>query len=708
MSALAFVIFLRASPGTVPGLFALRGWVRLVRGLLLVVGCALALIPSARGSEGTASAAAPVTLGGDRVPLAGHLEVLFDPTGTMTWQEVVAAAREGRFEAIPGNFNGGYAQTGAWWLRFAVVAPADDPKGWWLSIPSPFTDIIDIYHLQQADGVSQEAVHRRTGAAFPLTTRDLLAPTFVRQMAFRAGEPQTVLLRLESRRSLSARPVLWRLPALVEHVARTMAAFSFGAGAALCAALGAFIFGVSLRSRAFMWYAAYVATTALLFLGHNGLLPIVFNTVSPFSLLRVQDTIGCLSMMTAAFMVQAIFAVPRRHRVIRMFIVGLGGAGGIGAILSAFGYYGVVAPPLMVGVLVLALLVPGLAVRSLLKGQPSAGWYFIGFASYSVTMGWFALWVLGLVPLTDVSAWIYQAVSGLHMAAIFCGLASALRGGAKERRRLNGELVQVLRTNAQALELQVRQRTSALEAEVEARRVAEAALIVALREQRHFLVVVSHEFRTPLATISTAIATIRQGAPLDADLDRETMKISRSVGRLVSLIDTFLAEAMLERAGSKVQPETLDLAALIRDLSREHLATGEQEIHLTLPPSALLVGDALLLRAAVDNLIGNALKYSDQDIHVVLTAQEDEITLRVVDSGAGIAPDEQEKIFERYYRSSSVLSRPGAGVGLSIVKQAVELHGGSVRVTSKPGEGSTFEVRLPRQTAGGQNQLIDA
>jgi len=698
-------------PGALRAALALAGRARaglgrLILSLLLIAVCTLALVPAIGAAQDAADAAAPVVLAGDKVPLSGHLETLYDPSGSMTWQEVAEAARAGGFQPIPGNFNAGYTKTGAWWLRFSVVAAPNDPGGWWLSIPAPFTDVIDIFHLRRAGG-GWEVVHRRTGAAFPLTSRDLLAPTYVHQMAFRAGEEHTVLLRLEGRRSLSARPVLWRLPALVESLSSSVAAFSVGAGAAMFAALGALIFGLSLRNRAFLWYAAYVATTALLFLGHNGLTPIIFNFLTPASLLRLQEVIGCLSIMTAAFVVRSIFPVPRRFWVIRTFVLGLGLVAGIAVPLSALGFYGLMAPFLMVGVLLLALVVPFVAIRAILRGQPSAVWYFIGFVSYSAATFWFALGTLGLVPISDFTAWNYQAIAGLHMGAIFCGLASAMRAGAKERRQLQAELMQALRENARALEIQVAQRTAALEEEVAARRTAEAALILALREQRHFLVVVSHEFRTPLATISAAVGTIRQVAPLNADLDRESAKISRSVGRLVSLIDTFLAEAMLDRSGSRLQEERLDLVALVRDLAREHRAPGGREIHLTLPPATWLVADALLLRAAVDNLIGNALKYSDHDVHVTLVAHDDEIILQVLDRGDGIDPDEQEKIFERYYRSAAVLTRPGAGVGLSIVKQAVELHGGSVRVVSRPGQGSTFEVRLPRNTTGNETQPLD-
>ena len=110
------------------------------------------------------------------------------------------------------------------------------------------------------------------------------------------------------------------------------------------------------------------------------------------------------------------------------------------------------------------------------------------------------------------------------------------------------------------------------------------------------------------------------------------------------------------------------------------------------------MGDQVLLSSVVENLLSNALKHSDDDIHVSLGAHEDSVWLRVSDTGRGIDPAEHEAIFERYYRSPTASSRPGAGIGLHIVRRVVDMHGGEVSVDSAPGRGSTFTVLLSRHT----------
>lgn len=122
-------------------------------------------------------------------------------------------------------------------------------------------------------------------------------------------------------------------------------------------------------------------------------------------------------------------------------------------------------------------------------------------------------------------------------------------------------------------------------------------------------------------------------------------------------------------------------------------------------------GNPQLLRSVVFNLTENAIKYSAPDSHVQLTLRRDpgEAVLLVSDDGPGIAPADQERIFERFYRVDKSRSRQlgGTGLGLAIVKNAVRLHGGTVSVDSEPGKGSVFTVRLPVSETGDSGEDTD-
>ena len=127
----------------------------------------------------------------------------------------------------------------------------------------------------------------------------------------------------------------------------------------------------------------------------------------------------------------------------------------------------------------------------------------------------------------------------------------------------------------------------------------------------------------------------------------------------------------------------------------------------------LVWGDAQLVTTAITNLIGNAISYSDPGTRVAVSVRrgsDDLVDIAVTDQGLGIAPEEQERIFERFYRVDTARSRStgGTGLGLAIVKHVVDNHGGTVSVWSQPGRGSTFTIRLPAAHGGAVRPLDSA
>ncbi|MEW6121677.1 MAG: sensor histidine kinase [Pseudomonadota bacterium] len=645
------------------------------------------------GLAAAAPEPAPLVLDADHgpVPLSGHLSIFRDAAGTAT--VAALAADPGLFRPLGGDFNVGYSATGAWWLRARLKATAEGAGTWYLAVNAPYADVIDIY----APDEDLPMTHKRMGGLLPVSARDLHTNTHMARIVLEAGEETDIFLRFSGARSLSATPVLWRLPAFVRHLTLDVLLASIAVGAAAITCIGALTFGLWLGSAPFVWYGAYVGSTALVFLSNSGFLALILEDIPPDVVLRLQGMIGCLSITTGAFMIRSIFCPPGRLRVLSRAIAIFGTLAGASILVSAAGYYPVVAPGLITGVLLLAVLLPVLAALRVRRREPAAWWYFIGFSSYSLATFWFALVVLGVLPPASTLGWGHQTVGLLHMAAVFGGLAAALRAGMRERRALQSRLLAASERSTHELERAVTQRTAALEAEVKARKEAEAALRVALREQRNFLVMVSHEFRTPLATVRAAIAIIERGSSaMNERLQKEAEKIVRAVGRLSSLIDTFLTEDLVNKATMRLEWGPMDFALVARAICRDRAAESARTIHVSGLETAPIMGDQVLLSSVVENLVGNALKHSEQDIFVSIGTHEDGVWLRVADSGPGIDPAEHEAIFERYYRSPTASSRPGAGIGLNIVRRVVEMHGGEVDVDSARGKGSTFSVWLPR------------
>jgi signal transduction histidine kinase len=217
--------------------------------------------------------------------------------------------------------------------------------------------------------------------------------------------------------------------------------------------------------------------------------------------------------------------------------------------------------------------------------------------------------------------------------------------------------------------------------------------------QRNFLAMVSHEFRMPLSIIGGA-AAVREIYTRDKpEAVEEIGKIDRAVHRMSDLIDVCLADARFTSAVAALQVRPVDLAPLVEGICREKAELGGPErLSLTIGAETTLTADPALLRVALSNLIDNALKYSparNGPVRVSLDATQTEVRMIVADHGPGIAADEVERVFEKFYRSPSATGTKGAGLGLYIVKQIIESHGGNIKVGAGPAGGSEFTITLP-------------
>ena len=223
------------------------------------------------------------------------------------------------------------------------------------------------------------------------------------------------------------------------------------------------------------------------------------------------------------------------------------------------------------------------------------------------------------------------------------------------------------------------------------------------RRQLEFVATVSHELRTPLAVIRSAADNLADGVVDDEARVRQYGELVRREGlRLTDLVEQVLEFAGLQSGrDSARRPVTID--AVLRDAAGAAQAAADAagvRIELSIADALPAVsGDEAALRRVFLNLIANAVKYgaSARWVGVRASAARGHVDIAVTDRGIGIASSEQTKIFEPFYRTPDVVAAQiqGAGLGLSLVKRIVDAHGGTIAVTSAPGEGSTFTVTLP-------------
>jgi PAS domain S-box-containing protein len=244
--------------------------------------------------------------------------------------------------------------------------------------------------------------------------------------------------------------------------------------------------------------------------------------------------------------------------------------------------------------------------------------------------------------------------------------------------------------------------------DVTARRTAEEALRMADRQKDDFLALLSHELRNPLAPIRTAVHLLKLRHGHDPDVQRLHAVIERQVQHLVRLVDDLLDVSRVLRGKIELRPETLDVAdvvAMAVETTRPTIDAQRQQLQLELPPSPLYVhGDQVRLAQVIGNLLHNASKFSDRGSRVGLTVErrDGHVMIHVRDSGTGIAPEMLPMIFEPFVQADRSLERSqgGLGIGLTLVRKIIELHGGTVAAISEGlARGSEFVVGLPSVSA---------
>ena len=215
-----------------------------------------------------------------------------------------------------------------------------------------------------------------------------------------------------------------------------------------------------------------------------------------------------------------------------------------------------------------------------------------------------------------------------------------------------------------------------------------------------FVANVSHELKTPVGAIAVlAEALVDEDDP--AIVRRFVSKMVHEAHRVGNTIDNLLELSRIELGGEAVRL-SVDVPAVIASaIDRVHSLAADRRIRVVsdIDADVTVLGDSRQLVSALGNLVENAVKYSDDDSVVTVTARvaDDMLDLAVVDTGVGIPVRDLDRVFERFYRVDRARSREtgGTGLGLSIVRHVATNHGGEVTVSSREGEGSTFTLRLP-------------
>lgn len=646
--------------------------------------------------------AAPVDVGHDTAtdtkPLAllPYLAMLEDPAGRL---DLTAAMASPGWKAAPGErLNRGYTAS-RFWFRGTLYNSSAQPVTRWLSVGSARLESVDFFRLRASDGTTQETI--LSGNRLPFSTRPVAATIPVFPITLAPGERISFVLQVHSRSAVNIDPQLWEPAAFRQTEGRDLVMQAFLVGPALILAIAALIQGWSWRDRSFLLLSVWICLAVLYSTAIQGYLYRYVLQSGGAWTLRAPSTLGtlttvCYAATTMTFVGLGRIAVWKwAYRGVAVLLLA-------GCAWTALGDYRAGAAYSNMVVASFNVLWAISMMDAWRRGLPNARLFMLSFGF---------VWLVQLVGLLEFQGVLdhgWHANLGLSWLA---ELATLLMMSALVAQRLRE--ISAAHTAAQQalLDAKSQQQIQLERAVVERTHELHTALIKAdeaNRAKTDFLTRVSHDLRTPLTSI-IGFAELVQSA--DRDSAERGRIISRSARHMLAMVNDLIDYA---QGG---EPDALHSApvyvhALLDVIAQEGAELARRRgnrfvfrIEQPIPP--VLELDTKGLRRVLGNLLDNATKYTtDGTIELLVSCAGDvqpagtvQLMLTVKDTGLGIAPEDQQRIFEPFQRLDDARTLPGIGLGLAIVRQWVERMGGTLQIESAPGAGTSMRVSLTAQVA---------
>lgn len=600
-----------------------------------------------------------VTMNAGPVPLDPWAQVLIDPSGRLTPDEVAYSEIAKQFKAMPNPLALGFSDS-AVWVRWQIRAPVTGE--WWLRVEQPLLEDVRLY-TPHADGGWREQ-HGREPWQQPTPGIDARKPTFAVQLG--PSEPTLILLRIRSRTSLATNFTLGSPTALSAQGTRE----SFFGGLLF----GAYSLVVLLYAGFTFWtrHRVYATYTGLIFINlAAAFLTDAWNHELHLSLPPVWHTtllgvfISLAPFAALAFQAQYLETQRRWPQATRLCLGLCGVASAISLVMVLTMHYRQSAVFIQSFSIALALFSTVLTGYLSLQNNRRALLLLLAFGIFYLCVGWRYLRNMGLITPTAINEHAYQIGAFLNMLILSTGIFSGY-----SRMRHESE-----------------------------RQKARAAAETRLRQQQsQFLSLVAHEVKNPLAVISATADNLQitPGMP-DSALQRVD-KIARNGDKIRDIFQNYLDTQRLLNGNLQLHFKSVDLQALLHTLIREVDGNLANAISLTTPGPVKVMADAQLLSIALGNLLSNAVKYGhpEKGIGVALQVVGDRVQVQITDHGPGVHPKDLPHIFDAYYRGQNALPHQGSGLGLHLVRYIVERHGGHVSARSMADGGMQFTIALTR------------
>lgn len=587
-------------------------------------------------------------------------------------------------EVVSGNFSGEFTEESAIkkemgffemanWLRFEVDNQSEQSE-WLLEFAFPLIHELELYTIEEG----KPRLVQKTGADYPFHERQFNHRNFILKLDIEPGTKKVFYVLAAGSGDLHPPIKIWDPDRFIEKTQFEFTLLGIFYGIIIVMILYNLLLYFGLRLKSYLYYVLAITCTLLGKMSINGSgFQYLWPNYPAWNVLSAAFwvAVACVFILvfTRSFLNTDIY-LPKFKKVIAFLVV----FHLIVIITLSIDRYAALYL-MVIGAIATFVAVLTTAIICLVKGARQARFFIVGWFIFLIGMTVTILERAVILPYSIVTEYAGQA--SLTMEVVLLSLALA-------------DKIKIMREEKEAAE----------KIALESQKVAVENLQKADALSDEFLAVTSHELRTPLYGMIGIAESLRDGITGDVSLDmkKQLAMIISSGNRLTTLVDEILDFSKLKHESLELQLKSIDIHQIMDltiMLSKPLIKQKPIEIinQLTEDLPAVWV-DESRLQQILFNLLDNAIKYTDKgSIHISASIGQNELTIHIKDTGRGISADDLSIIFNPFQQGESSLRRGvnGVGIGLSITKKLVDLHGGRLSVESEIGEGSTFSVTLP-------------
>lgn len=627
--------------------------------------------------------------------LDAYLEVLIDPTDSLSIEDIVTPEVQSSFQKSTGTLTYGYLRSTIW-LKVRTQAPALD-KEWYLEIPAPFLEYVDFYQWRNTQ---QDWEHLKAGYYRPQSARRISHTSHVIPLHFNADSVSTVFIKIGGISPKTFPVYLIEKDKFYQKTRYEDVGYGIFFGILVVMFFYNLFIYFTLRQSNYLLYIATIVCTFLIFASATGYAGKFLWPETPMlNFYAGRMSLGVLAIFLSIFTIR--FLEVRRYSTIMYYVllslIPL-------AILALF----LVATKIvssagnnLITISTVVFMTTGIVCRA--KGNKTATYFIAAWTIYLVGGMFLTLRNSGVFDYNFWTTHFVEIGAALETIIIAFALGDHFRQLKIEKEEAQQLALKIQQDATEKLEIKVRERTEELskanqnlQFTLETNELQTKIIEDKNAELDAFFYRISHDLKGPISSL-LGLAFLAKNEIQDQQALLYLEKANQQIERLNSIINGLIKLTKLNDAD--LRKERIDFEKLIDQCIESSNTTPNFSTVVfkkDIQPNLEFYSEWTLLNTIIQNLIENAIKYSSEQspyVHITIRKEPDWVCIEVVDNGHGIPIEHQAKIFEMFYRASQQIS--GTGLGLYILKRSVDRLKGKIELQSDIGMGSRFTIKLP-------------